>query len=86
MEDEGRQPIGGGGSPNPTPKGEPLAEKWPGPSTPSAGGDDKSGENAKERRLNWHSKCLQAAGVEINFLTRDGGAAPRITIWFSASA
>ena len=37
------------------------------PSTPSAGGANKSSENAKKRRLNWHSKCLQAAGVEVKF-------------------
>ena len=31
-------PIGGRGALNPTPKGEPSGEKWPAPSTPSAGG------------------------------------------------
>ena len=60
-------PTGGRGAPNPTPKGEPLGEKGPAPSTPSAGGADKSSENAKKRHLNWHSKCLQAAGVEVKF-------------------
>ena len=60
-------PTGGRGAPNPTPKGEPSGEKRPAPSTPSAGGADKSSENAKKRRLNWHSKCLQAAGVEVKF-------------------
>ena len=56
--------IGGRGAPNPTPKGEPSGEKRPAHSTPSAGGADKSSENAKNRRLNWRSKCLQSAGVE----------------------
>ena len=60
-------PTVGRGAPNPTPKGEPLGEKWPAPSDPSAGGADKGSENAKKRRLNWHSKCLQAAGVEVKF-------------------
>ena len=60
-------PSSGRGAPNPTPKGEPAGEKRPAPSTPSAGGADKSGENAKKRPLNWHSKCLQAAGVEVKF-------------------
>ena len=59
--------IGGRGAPNPTPKGEPSGEKRPAPSTPSAGGADKRSENAKNRRLNWRSKCLQAAGVEVKF-------------------
>ena len=27
----------------------------------------KGNENAKKRRLNWQSKCLQAAGSEVNF-------------------
>ena len=35
--------------------------------TPSAGGTDEGNENAKKRRLNWHSKCLQAAGFEVKF-------------------
>ena len=61
-------PTGGRGAPSPTPKGEPSGEKRPAPSTPSAGGADKSSENAKKRRLSWHSKCLQAAGVEVKFL------------------
>ena len=55
------------GAPNPTPKGEPSCEKRPARSTPSAAGADKSSKNAKKRRLNWHSKCLQAAGVEGHF-------------------
>ena len=59
--------TGGTGAPNPTPKGELSGEKRPAPSTPSAGGADKSSENAKKRRLNWHSKCLQAAAVEVKF-------------------
>ena len=65
--DEGPQPppTGGRGALNPTPKGEPSGERRPAPSTPSAGGADKSNENAKKHRLNWHSKCLQAAGVEV---------------------
>ena len=59
--------TGGRGALNPTPKGEPSGEKQPALSTPSAGGADKSSENAKKHRLNWHSKCLQAAGVEGKF-------------------
>ena len=58
-------PTGGRGAPNSTPKGEPSGEKRPAPSTLSAGGANKSSENAKKRRLNRHSKCLQAAGVEV---------------------
>ena len=60
-------PTGGREAANPTPKGELSGEKRPAPSTPSAGGADKSSRNAKKRRLNWHSKCLQAAGVEVKF-------------------
>ena len=60
-------PTGGRGTPNPTPKGEQSGEKRPVPSTPSAGGADKSSKNAKKRRLNWHSKCMQAAEVEVKF-------------------
>ena len=69
LKDEGPQPppTGGRGAPHPTPKAGPSGEKRPAPSTPSAGGADKSSENAKKRRLNWHSKCLQAAGVEVRF-------------------
>ena len=69
LEDEGPQPppLVEEEHPNPTPKGEPSGEKRPAPSTPSAGGADKGSENAKKRRLNWHSKCLQAAGVEVRF-------------------
>ena len=54
LEDEGHQPPppGGRGAPNPTPKGE-SGEKQQAPSTPSAGGADKSSENGKKRRLNW---------------------------------
>ena len=60
-------PAGGRGASDPTPKDEPSGEKRPAPSTLSAGGADKSSENAKKRRPNWHSKCLQAAGVEVEF-------------------
>ena len=60
-------PTGGRGAHNPTPKGEPSGEKRPAPSAPSAGSADKSSENAKQRRLNWHSKCLQAARIELKF-------------------
>ena len=60
-------PTGGREAPNPTSKGEPSGEKRPAPSNPSAGGADKSSENAKKRHLNWHSKCLPAAGVEVKF-------------------
>ena len=69
VEDEGPQPspTGGRGAANATPKGEPSDEKQPAPSTPSAGGANKSSENAKKRSLNWHSDCLQAAGVGMKF-------------------
>ena len=60
-------PAGGRGAPDPKLKGEPSGGKQPAPSTPSAVHADKSSENAKKRRLNWHSKCLQAAGVEVKF-------------------
>ena len=60
-------PTDGRGAAKPTPKGERSGEKRPAPSTPSAGGADKSSDNAKKHRLNWHSKCLQAAGVEVKF-------------------
>ena len=59
--------TGGREAPNPSPKVEPSGEKRPAPSTPSAGSAKKSSENAKKRRLNLHSKCLQAAGVEVKF-------------------
>ena len=59
-------PTGGRGAPNPTPKVKPPGEKRTVPSTPSTGGADKK-DNAKKRKLNWHSKCLQAAGVEVKF-------------------
>ena len=42
-------PTGGRGAPNPTPKVEPSGEKRPAPSTPSAGGADKSSKTAKKR-------------------------------------
>ena len=61
-------PAGGRGAPNPTPKGELLGKKRPAASTPRAGCTDKSSENAQKRRLNWHSKCLQSAGVGVKFL------------------
>ena len=51
----------------PPPKGEQPGEKRTVPSTPSASGADKGNENAKKRRLNWHSKCLQAADFEFKF-------------------
>ena len=60
-------PSGAKGAPNPTPKGDPSGEKRPAPSTPKAGGADRSSANAKKRHLNWHSKCLQAALVEVKF-------------------
>ena len=60
-------PSGGRRATTPTPKVEPSGEKRSVPSTPSAGGADKSSENARMRHLNWHSKCLQAAGVELQF-------------------
>ena len=48
-------------------RGEPSGEKRPAPSTAGTRGAYRSSENAKKRRLNWHSKCLQAAGVEVKF-------------------
>ena len=59
--------TGGRGAPNPTPKGQLSGEKQPAPSDPIAGGVHKSSKNAKKRRLSWHSKWLQAAGVEVKF-------------------
>ena len=69
MEDEGPQPplTGGTGAPNPSAEGEPSGDKRPAPSTSSPGGADKSSENTKKGRLNWHSKCLQTAEVEVKF-------------------
>ena len=60
-------PTCGRGAPNPTPKGEQSGEKRPFLSTPSASGADRGRENAQKRHLNWHSKCLQAPGVEVKF-------------------
>ena len=57
----------GRGAPNPKRKGEHPREKRTVPSTLGAGSPDKGSENAKKRRLSWHSKCLQAAGVEVKF-------------------
>ena len=59
-------PTGGRGATDPTPKGEQRDEKWTVASTPSAGGAD-SNDNGKKRKLNWHSKCLQAAGPGVKF-------------------
>ena len=53
--------------PAPHLKGEQSGDNRPVPSTLSAGGADKGSENAKKRRPNLHSKCLQAAGVEVKF-------------------
>ena len=48
----------GRGTPNPTPKGEQQGKKRiVSPSSPSASAAERS-ENAKKRKLNWHSKCL----------------------------
>ena len=63
----GRGTAGAGPGRDPATKGELSGEKRPAPSTPSSGGADKSSENAKKRRLKWHSKCLQAAGAEVMF-------------------
>ena len=57
----------GGEKPGPTPKDEQPGERRTVPSTSSAGGADKGNENTQKRRLNWHSKCLQAAGFEVKF-------------------
>ena len=76
VEDGGPQPpppppASGRGQPNPAPRkeqqGEQQGEKQAAPpSNPTAGGPEK-GENAKKRKLNWHSKCLMKAGVEVKF-------------------
>ena len=58
-------PTDGRGAPNPTPKGEQPRVKRIVPSTHGAGGAEK-GENAWKHKLNGHSKCLHAAGVEVN--------------------
>ena len=67
VEDEGPQPAPLMEEEQPTPhlRVSRQAEKRAAPCTPSAGGADKSSENAKKRRLNWHPKCLQASGVEV---------------------
>ena len=69
VEGEGTQPppLVEEEAPSPNPKGEQPGDKLNVPSTPSAGCADKGSENAKKRRLNYHSKCLQAAGVEVKF-------------------
>ena len=59
-------PTFGRGAPNPTPEGEQPGEKRTVPSIPSASGTEKN-DNAKKRKLNWHSKCLKAATVEVKF-------------------
>ena len=43
------------------------AKKGLPPRAPSAGGAHKSSQKSKKRSLNWHSKCLLAAGVEVKF-------------------
>ena len=50
-----------------------MGENPPVLSTPSAGGADNSSQNAKKRRLNWHSRCRQAAGVEVKFPEEGSG-------------
>ena len=59
-------PSGVRGAPNPTPKCEQPGEKRTVPSTCSGCGAEKNG-NANQRRLSWHFKCLQAAGVDFEF-------------------
>ena len=69
LEDEGPQPPPLVEEEQPTPHlrvGRPVRNGQP-PPPPGAGGADKSSENAKKRRLHWHSKCLQAAGPEVKF-------------------
>ena len=58
-------PTGGGGWPNSVLKGEQCGDNRTVPSTLIAGSAEK-GKNAKKRKLHWHSKCLQAAGQEVN--------------------
>ena len=74
MEDEGPQtPLTSGrGTPSSTPKGEQLGGKRTVPSTPGTGGADKD-DNAKKRKLNWHSKFLQAAAMQVKFLEEGKG-------------
>ena len=59
-------PTGGRGAANCVLKGEQPGDKWNAPFSPSAGSTEK-GENAKKCKLNWHSKCLQAAELEVKF-------------------
>ena len=59
-------PTGGRGAPNRRPKGEQPGEKRTICSTPSAGSAEKN-KKAKKRKLNWHFKCLQAAGGDVRF-------------------
>ena len=56
----------GRGGPNPVSKVEQPGDKRIVPSTPTAARAEKD-ENAKKRKLEWHSKCLQAGGVEVKF-------------------
>ena len=75
VEDQGPQPLPLVEEPtNPAPpKGEQQGEKRATPpSNPSARGASK-GQNVKKRKLNWHSKCLQAAGVEVKFVEEGSG-------------
>ena len=55
----------GGGAPGCNHKSEQPGDKRTVPSSPSAGGTDKACENGKKGCLNWRSKCLQVAGVEV---------------------
>ena len=49
------------------------------PPTPAHGGEKN--ENAKKRKLNWHSKCLQAAGLEVKFPGKGSGGGSEDENW-----
>ena len=51
--------------PNPHLRVSSSLKSRPSPPTPAHGGEKN--ENTKKCKLNWHSKCLQAAGVEVKF-------------------
>ena len=67
VEDNSPQPLQLVEEDHLAPKGEEDAEKRAAPpSTPNGGGAEK-GKNTENRKLNLHSKCLQAAGMEVKF-------------------
>ena len=69
VEDGGSQPlplVGGDRLTLPPRVSSRVRSEPPPPPSPINGGAEK-GENTKKRKLNWPSKCLQAAGVEVKF-------------------